>query len=228
MTRLDLDKLKESAYDLFQIASRASGLKTGMCEIEIGDLKIFPETRLRLAQASLDQEAKRTAAEKAAAAPPPEPPKPAEPLPPQINFKELEAEQQRDIKRRADEARAIARLNEWNAAGLEDTQENADAIKQFVENSEVHGYWSSEIVDAAVQNLGERGTRQLRWRKAAPPPAPPAPAAPTEVLEPWQLPLDADERTMRKASTKALLDLNLRRRKATNQIYNHRGHGVSF
>jgi hypothetical protein len=69
------------------------------------------------------------------------------------------------------------------------------------------------VVDAAISNLRDR----LTWRKIETTSAPP-PTAPTgEVLADWQLPLDADERMMKKASTKALLDLNKRRRAATGQ-----------
>jgi hypothetical protein len=55
MTRIDLDQLKESPnnYDLYQIACRASGHKSGIHEIDIESLRIFPATRSRLTQFSL-------------------------------------------------------------------------------------------------------------------------------------------------------------------------------
>jgi hypothetical protein len=197
MTRLDLDKLKESDYGLFQIASRASGCKTGMCEIEISRLKIFPETRLRLAQVSLDQEAARAAAEEArrkAAAPPPQQ---VVELPPQISMAEVERENQQDMKFRADAAEAKARLQQYvDEQGLEPSQHNLDVISAWLRQN-LKGYWSSTGIDVAIQTLGPRGTDTLRWKPkvAEPPPAPPPPAEPTEVLgnlpngEP-RLPLD--------------------------------------
>jgi hypothetical protein len=142
---------------------------------------------------------------------------PPEPTP-LIDLDEVLREQEADMKRAADQAHAINRLNEYAAAGLEDTEANANLIKEFVNNSAVHGYWSREIVDAAIANLGPRGSNQLTWKpKAAP--APPPPPEPTEVLADWQLPLDANEKQMKNASVKALQDLIARRRAATGQQY---------
>jgi hypothetical protein len=145
-------------------------------------------------------------------APPPpvvEPPKPAPELPEQISMADLEAENQRDIQARADTAAAVNRLNEYAAVGLEDTPENVQLIKDFVNNSAVK-YWSSEIVDVAIKALGNT----LSWRKEAPP-------APTPVVEPVEvlgnlpngeprLPLDIDNSTLRRASREQARDWNKR------------------
>jgi hypothetical protein len=110
---------------------------------------------------------------KPAAAPPPESPKPAEP---KVSMAELEAERDRDIKRAADQARAVNRLNEYAAVGLEDSPRNAELIKNFVENSPAKGYWSYEVVEVAIKTLGNK----LTWRKVEAPSAP-APSPAVEV-----------------------------------------------
>ncbi len=145
------------------------------------------------------------------AAPPPTPPAPQEP---QISFNDAMAEQHRDMKMRADQAAAINRLDEYEKIGLENTDHNFQLFKEFVDKSDVRGYWSAQIVDVAIKYLGQR----LTWRKEEPPPQPATPE-PTEHLEPWQLPLDADERAMKASTTKALLDLNKRRRQLSGQVY---------
>jgi hypothetical protein len=205
--------LKNDDYFCYQIASRASGKTSGWCEIDIVGLKIGPEARFRLAQASLDHEAAIAAAKRDAAAPPP-PPAHTEP---QINFAEVEVEQQRDIQARADEAAARNRLNEYADAGLENSQHNFDAIAGWIRGN-VKGYWSATGVDLAIQWLGpgKGGSDILHWKpKAAL--APPPAAEPTEHLEPWQLRIDATEAEMKKADVKALKDLLARRRAASNQ-----------
>src|SRR5258708_5564206 len=144
---LDLEKLKASPsdYDLYQIAYRRAGATTGVHDIgDISDLKIGPNLRFRLAEASIQHEAAIAAAKRAAAAPPP---KPVEPLPPQID---IDADLKRDLQRAADQARATNRLNEYVAVGLEDTQANADLIKNFVETSAARGYWSYEVIEVAI------------------------------------------------------------------------------
>jgi hypothetical protein len=209
MFRLDLSKLD---YHLFQIASRASGKKTGVVEIDISDLALAPETKFKLAQASMAFDAAEAAAKRAAAAPPP--PAPTEQ---QINFAEVEAEQQRDIQARADEAAARNRLNFYEQKGLEPSDHNFDAIAGWIRGN-VKGYWSATGVDLAIQWLGpgKGGSNVLHWKpKAAP--APPPAAEPTEHLEPWQLRIDATEAEMKKADVKALKDLLARRRAASNQ-----------
>jgi hypothetical protein len=153
----------------------------------------------------------------------------AEPLPPQID---LDAEFKADLQRAADEARGLARLEQYCVEqGLERTPANAKAVQDFIDSSPVKGYWSREIVDAAIQNLGPKGSNVLTWTPQAlqPPPAP-TPAPVVEYLpngEP-RLPLDIDERSMKSSSVPQLKDLVERRRAATNQRYIRRGHGASF
>ena len=145
-----------------------------------------------------------------------------QPTEPQVNMDELLREQQIEIEASTDKQRGINRLNEYAAAGLGDTQANADAIRTWL-NENLRGYLSEQGVDLAVQWLGPRGKNVLTWRpKEAPPQAIPEPAG-GETLEPWRLPLDADERTMKAASVKSLQDLIKRRRSATNQKYVRRG-----
>ena len=134
---------------------------------------------------------------------------------------EIEAEQQADLKARADEAAAKARLQQYvDEQGLEPSQDTLDAMSEWLRLN-VRSYWSAAGIDVAITNLGPRGSNVLRW-------IPKTVAAPTstpeesEVLgnlpngEP-QLPLNADHYIMRRASTKQLLDLNARRREASNQ-----------
>lgn len=90
------------------------------------------------------------------------------------------ADATREAKIRNDNDAGLARLKEWGATGLlEDTPTNAAAIQQWLENN-VRGYMSVAGVDAAIANLGPKGTNVLTWRK----PAPPAPVVqePVETL----------------------------------------------
>lgn len=219
---IDLDALKASPsdYDLYQIAYRRAGATTGVHDIgDISELKIGPNLRFRLAEASIQHEA----AIAAAAAPPPPPPAPTEL---QINFADVEAEQQRDIQRRADAASARNRLDQYsNEQGLEPSDHNVNLIKDFVNQSA--GYWSAEIIDVAVSYLRDK----LTW-KPKEQPAPTPPAATVEVLEPLpngepRLPIDASEFLMRRASVKQLLDLNQRRREASGQTIIGKGKQIN-
>lgn len=139
-------------------------------------------------------------------APPPAPP--PEPLPPQINMQELQQGWEKDMQSRADEAAAKAHLDRYVAEqNLEPSDYNLGVIVNWLkENAQM--YLSVANVDRCIAAC----RNNLRW--FAPPPT-----EPQEVLADWQIPIDSDERTMRKASTKALLDLNLRRRKLTGQVY---------
>jgi hypothetical protein len=219
--RIDLDRLKESSdnYDLYQIATRASGHKSGVREIDIDGLRIAPTTRFRLSQWEVlpQQPVVQPAVQQ-------EPPKPVEPKPEQID---IDAELKADLGRAADQQRGFNRLQQYvDERGLEPSPENAAAVQAFVDQK-VKGYWSFEIVDAAIANLGPRGTNVLRWKPKVAAATPP-PAEPNEGLADWQLPLDADVRTMKNASVRGLKELIERRRKATNQQYIRRGHGASF
>lgn len=132
---------------------------------------------------------------------------------------ELLREQENDMKRAADQARATQRLNEYAAVGLDDTQENAELIRDFVNSSAARGWWSREIVDTAIANLRDR----LTWRKVEAPP-PPAPAESAEVLgnlpngEP-RLPLDVTDFVLRRASVAQIKDWQIRKRAAGGNRY---------
>lgn len=194
MLRLDLGKLD---YHLFQIASRASGKKTGIVEIDISDLAIASETKFKLAQASMDLDAAEAAAARAAEAakapppPPPaaEPPKPAEPV---ISWAETEEENRRDLQARGDAAAAKARLDQYVAEqNLEPSQHNLAVISEWLSKN-VRGYFSAAGVDAAIANT----RNQLTWKpKVVETPPAPQPQESVEVLgnlpngEP-RLPLD--------------------------------------
>ena len=112
-------------------------------------------------------------------------------------------------QRRQDAATAagLARLQQYaDERNLRDCQENADAVGAWL--SENGKAISPANIDAAVAALAPK----LLWNPKAPP-------EPAEVLENWQLPLDADEETQKRASVRALKDLVARRRAATTGKY---------
>jgi len=211
----DLDALKASDYGSYVVVSKVSGQTSGPVYIDLSALKVGPDYRFKLAQASLDHEAARAAAARAAAAPPPPPPvveKPAEPAEPQISMAEIEAQWQKDLNRAADQARGLARLRQFQQEqGLRDCKENADAIRDWLDQN-CEGYISQDMIDACVVNLGARGKNILLWDSIAPP-APPAPSAaePQEVLQTLpdgtkQLPLNATNAQVNRASKEQARD----------------------
>jgi hypothetical protein len=217
---INIDLLREHLPRTYRTITRDLDLyrPSGDLDIDLNDARLGTYTRGELTGFAVAQKA-----QPAAPPPAPEPPKPAEPLPPQIDFAEVEAENKRDIQRRADEAAAKNRLQQLaDEEGLEKTAANVEAIKQFLQQH-LRGYLSAEGVNAAYQNLGPRGSNVLTFKKVQPPPAAPEAAPAGEVLEPWQLPLDADEHTMKRADVRALKDLLARRRAATGQQYIGRG-----
>ncbi len=215
---INFDALKRTNPDLYRLVTDQVGLAfIGQHEFQpIEFAALAPATRRRLSDWKAQQPAHETITVVDKPAPPP---------------RDYAAEERAALMKDVQKGRAIQRLKEWEDAGLEDTKNNADLIRDFVNNSAVKGYWSLEIVDAAIANLGPKRTNQLTWKPKEAPAPPPPPPEPTEVLQPWQLPLTADEHTMKKASVKALLDLNLRRRKLSNQMYvgkNSRGFSTTF
>jgi hypothetical protein len=105
-----------------------------------------------------------------------------EDLPPQIDVAELDRERMADIQRRIHFAEAEARLAQFEREqGLVQDAHNQEKIIEYVNGSAVHGYWSREIVDAAILNLGPRGSNVLHWEPVAVAPPPPAPVQ-TEKL----------------------------------------------
>ena len=104
-------------------------------------------------------------------------------------------------------AAGLARLQQYaDEQGLRDSQENANAVGAWLaENGKAI---SPANIDAAVAALAPK----LLWNPKAPP-------EPVEVLESWQIPIDADEETQKNASVRALKDLVARRRAATTGKY---------
>ena len=241
MTPINLGALRisEECGDLYDVVKRSTGFITGTHDVDISSLPIAPQARFRLAQWSFFMNAAvvehkqqvlrsrapepvapvvapRVAAKPAEpAAPVVEPPKPEPQVDIAAHAREVVAREEAELKRLKDESRGIARLQQYSdEQGLEETPENLAAVQTFI-NEKVRGYWSQEIVDATIQNLGPRGTNVLTWKpKTAPAPPPPTPAEPSgEILQPWQLKIDATEQEMKAASVVALKDLIARRRK---------------
>jgi hypothetical protein len=234
---VNLDRVLATDPSLHRALTQVLGWVTGQKEVNPLNLMSDDRRRLNAFVRREQDEARRIQREASTQpAPPPEPEKavelPPPPPPPKQEedpiFKEaMDPGEAAARKKVVDSEAAGHRLNEWAAAGLEDTAENAELIKNFVETSPVRGYWSREIVEAAVANLGPRGTNQLTWREAEPPPPAPPESEPSEVLADWQLRIDASEAEMKRADVRALKDLIKRRRAATNQLYIRRSGGFS-
>jgi hypothetical protein len=136
-------------------------------------------------------------------------------------------EERRRVEQQArDEDAFVARLEEWGRSGLETTQENANAIVDWIkQHPELKGYVSAQAVDLAVAWLGPKGSNVLTWTpKTAS--APPPPAEPTEVLGTLpngdkQLPLD--KAPTNKASSVQVKDWLARTREATGKYLRPRG-----
>jgi hypothetical protein len=132
----------------------------------------------------------------------------------------IDADEHRRIeKAAADEDAGLRRLQQYADQGLAETPENARAVRDWLEKN-LKGYWSVAGVDAAIQNLGPRGTNTLRWKPKQPPVQTP-PAQPTvRVLSngETELPIDATEQQMRRASVLSLKDLAARRREGQTRI----------
>jgi hypothetical protein len=123
----------------------------------------------------------------------------------------LEAEK-KEQQRGADAAAGAQRLREYQAGGLEDTSSNARLIDDFIRAKTKGSYLSREIIDVCISTLGPKGTRQLTFRKPAPPPAPPAePAA--ELLPNGEPRLPLGTQPSKEHSVAQLRDLDQRTRK---------------
>ncbi len=221
MNLIDMDALRRSAPRLYRTVTKLCGLREPSGKHEINILRLPDFTRGEmfgwLAAQVLEPVVEPAAAVvvKPAAPAPVEPPKPEPQVDIAAHAREVVAREEAELKRLKDESRGIARLQQYSdEQGLEETPENLAAVQTFI-NEKVRGYWSQEIVDATIQNLGPRGTNVLTWKpKTAPAPPPPTPAEPSgEILQPWQLKIDATEQEMKAASVVALKDLIARRRK---------------
>jgi hypothetical protein len=239
-------RISEEVGDLYDVLKRTTGFITGTCDVDISSLPISPEARFRLAQWSLlvnaavaeheQQRIRATAAPPQSVAPAPRVVQPVAVAvqPAVVTHEEPECirealdvsknEERRRVEQQArDEDAFEVRLREYERAGLEPTSENAGKIVAFIkDHPQLKGYYSAQAADVAVAWLGPKGSNVLTWKAKTAPAPPPAPE-PTEVLQDWQLPLDADERKMKNASVPALQDLLKRRRAATNQQYVRRG-----
>ncbi len=140
---IDFDALKVAELYLHTLLSRATGHITGQHEVNLNATTLMPQYKSRL--------------EKWATLHTPTPvvaPTPAEPQV-SVSMKQMEADNNADLQRRVNKARAIQRLEEYaKNVGLADTQANADLIRKWVEAS--GGVWTVQIVDAAVQELNNQ------------------------------------------------------------------------
>ena len=193
-TFIDFEALKASELYLHTILSRATGLETGGHEIDIAATNLMPQYKLRVTEWATRHAPAPVAV-----------PTPTEP---QISMKQIETDNNADIQRRVDQARAVQRLDEYaKNAGLANTQANANLIREWVEAS--GGLWTVQIVDAAIQDLNQK----LEWHDPAAPTTASAPEAEKpEVLQPWQLKIDTPDWQLKTASVEALKDLVARRR----------------
>jgi hypothetical protein len=119
------------------------------------------------------------------------------------------------------------RADQYVQQGLLDVQSNANLIQKWFEDNKTPLPLTAAALDQAVAALRP----QLAW-KTTPTPAAPAAAEvesaePAEVLQPWQLPLDADEYAQKHADVRALKDLIARRRAASNQQFTRRAGSFS-
>jgi hypothetical protein len=246
MTSINLGALRisEECGDLYDVLKRSTGFISGTHDVDIPSLPISPEARFRLAEWSLlmnaaiaEHEQQVRAPKPVAPAPPqvvvqPEPVAPvAQPAEPQIDMSEVLREEQAALQKASDEARGLACLEQFcEEQGLQRTPENAAKVQQWL-NQNLKGYWSQQGVDAAIANLGPRGTNVLTWKpKEAP--APPPPAEPQEVLGTLpdgttQLPLDVDQFTLSRASKEQARDW-LKRHNAGKLLRPRGGFGSSF
>jgi hypothetical protein len=124
-----------------------------------------------------------------------------------------------------------ARLDYWRSQGLLDNEHNANAIVNFIQASDklkaLKGRFTQQTVDLAVDFLGAKGSNVLQWQPkvAAPPTPPPQPVRRLPNGEP-ELPLDASQFQMRRASVDQLRDLDARRR--ASKPHGSGWHGATF
>jgi hypothetical protein len=194
---VDFDQLRESFPRLYRTISKATGHRTNTYAVDISKLNDFTRGEL---SAWL-----KTQREKSATPAPVVTPV-AQSAPVVVKREEPESirdsmdisknDERRRVEQQArDEEAFEARLEEWGRGGLETTQENANAIVDWIkQHPQLKGYVSAQAADLAVAWLGPKGSNVLTWKpqvEALPPPAP----EPTEVLATLtdgtaQLPLD--------------------------------------
>ena len=192
---------------LYRTVSKAFGYTSGTYAVDLAKLSDF--TRGELSAWIRTQREKK-----------PQAPQPvAEPVAPVVVKREepevirelmdvSKNEERRRVEQQArDEDAFEARLEEWGRSGLETTQENANAIVDWIkQHPQLKGYFSAQAVDLAVAWLGPKGSNFLTWTpKTAPAPPPSEPAEPQEILGALpdgstQLPLDVDRFTLSRAT----------------------------
>ena len=186
--KIDFAKLKEFDPKLYWGLSGFFNIDDGVHEVDLSQLKM--ETRARLIECLY--------------------PKEDEPEELSIDLNEAD-NRARLAQAEVDEAAGIARLQQYvNEQGLLPIPENAAAVKEWIDKN-VRWYWSAAGVDAAVSNLRSN----LKWKPKTSPNA----VATTMSAEPMrrltngesELPLDATETQMRRASVAQLRDLSRRR-----------------
>jgi len=133
-------------------------------------------------------------------------------------------------KREQDRKAAHARYDQYIAEGLVDSERNANLILQF-SKEKANGLMNAQVVDLAISNLGPRGTNQLKRGAPQPAATTPTPQEPVQEFLPNgepQLPLDASESAMRRASVTQLHDL-AKRQQASRKLQNRQGwKGAAF
>lgn len=230
---IDFGKLAERTPMLAAMLDRATGTKrrSGVHTIDLDELDFVTRTALttyiqKFPDATVSPVT--TTAPVVTAAPPPEP-SAAEPGEEQIDLGAYEKEM---LQKAIDEGKGTARLKQYvDEQRLADTKENADAIRDWFDQN-LKGYISAPGMDAAIANLGPRGTNVLTWKSKATIP-PPVPESTAEVLGVCsdglpQLPLNTPQSVLKKASAAQVKDWLARTRKATNQQYIRKGHGTTF
>ena len=139
--------------------------------------------------------------------------------------KSVEHQRKTEADKQAGKRRLLQYVSEQNLA---DTIENSNAISKWLAEN-THGYVSSANIDVAIKILGPRGTNVLTWTPKvapAPPTPPPPPVRYLENGEP-ELPINATEQQMKKASIAQLRDLS-RRRGEGRQTWRHGWTGASL
>src|SRR5713226_599103 len=122
---LDLDKLSVSDPSLYAAVSITLGPAKGQLQVALADFPL--PTRRRLSDWWVSQRQQPDPAAAAVIVV-------DKPVPPPRDYA---AEDRAALKKDIDQSRAISRLKEWEAVGLEDTEANANFIRDFVNNSAV-------------------------------------------------------------------------------------------
>ncbi len=234
---VSFDDLRDSFPRLYRTVSKFFGYTSGTYAVDLAKLSDF--TRGELSAWIRTQREKK----------PPAPQPVAEPVAPVVVkreepevIRELMDVSKNEERRRVallldqqarDEDAFEARLEEWGRSGLETTQENANAIVDWIkQNPQLKGYFSAQAADLAVAWLGPKGSNALTWKPQAEVPPLVESAEPTEILEPLpnrepRLPLDVDNATLRRASKEQAKDY-LARVNAGKLVRPRGGFGSSF